>query len=104
MRSAHVRSRLTVLLAVAGLAAFNKPVHAQDDPHTVQPERPSVATHAFTVAPGWLEVEVGGEHDRRDGESQGTSLPFAAKIGLAPRLQLSVLGGLERAPGGGTSL
>src|ERR1700688_2765409 len=26
------------------------------DPHSVQPERPTVATHAGTVAPGWVEL------------------------------------------------
>src|SRR5207247_3724752 len=27
------------------------------DPHAAQPERPTVATHAGTVAPGWIEIE-----------------------------------------------
>ncbi len=34
------------------------------DPHAVQPERPTVATHAYTVAPGWVEIEAGVELDR----------------------------------------
>ena len=29
------------------------------DPRQVQPERPTVATHAGTVAPGYLEIETG---------------------------------------------
>jgi len=36
------------------LPLFAAPARAQTapDPRTAQPERPSVATHAFTVAPG----------------------------------------------------
>jgi len=34
------------------------------DPHEAQPERPTVATHAGTVAPGWVEFEAGSEFDR----------------------------------------
>lgn len=57
------------------------------DPRAVQPERPSVATPASTVAPGIAELETGG--DRGD-EGVGTILPTVLKIGLAPRLQLSL--------------
>jgi hypothetical protein len=39
----------------AGLAAQTPP----RDPHAVQPQRPSVAMHAGTVAAGWLEIEGG---------------------------------------------
>ena len=105
MRLAHVRGIFNGLAALAGVVTLDGRALAQSDgPHTAQPERPSVATHAYTVAPGWLEIEAGGERDRLEGESQGRSLPFAAKIGLAPRVQLSVLGALERPPGSGASL
>lgn len=60
------------------------------DPHTAQPERPTVATHAGTVAAGWLEIETGGEFDRYADRSRGGSVPTLFKIGLAPRLQLSI--------------
>ena len=33
------------------------------DPRQVQPERPTVATHAGTVAPGYLEIETGVESE-----------------------------------------
>lgn len=59
------------------------------DPHDAQPERPTVATHAGTVAPGWLEVEGGTEFDRYSDGSHGGSAPILFKIGIAPRLQLS---------------
>ena len=59
-------------------------------PRAVQPERPSVATHAGTVAPGYLEVESGFERDRSDDGSTLGSVPTLLKIGLAPRAQLSI--------------
>ena len=56
----------------------------------VQPERPSVATHAGTVAPGYVEVESGFERDRAaDGTSVG-SVPTVLKVGLTKRTQLSL--------------
>lgn len=61
-----------------------------EDPRTVQPERPTVATHAGTVAPGYLEVEAGGEHDRF---APGTALDFAPivlKFGTASHVQTNV--------------
>jgi hypothetical protein len=60
------------------------------DPHAAQPERPSVATHAGTVAAGWLEVEAGLALTRRDGRLGDAGVPIAGKLGLADRLQLTV--------------
>jgi hypothetical protein len=68
------------------------------DPHDAQPQRPSVATHAGTVAPGWLEIEVGAEHDRHRDHSSSVLVPMLAKIGLAPRLQLEVQAPFVNAP------
>jgi hypothetical protein len=56
----------------------------------VQPERPSVATHAGTVAPGYLEIETGVETDRNVDGMHTFLVPTVAKIGLAPRAQLSL--------------
>lgn len=68
-------------------------------PRAVQPERPSVATHAGTVAPGFAEVETGFERDRStDGTTLG-SVPTVLKLGMTRRTQLSVqlpvLGGTD---------
>ena len=60
------------------------------DPHSVQPERPTVATHAGTVAPGWAELEFGGELDRYADHTNGGSVPIVAKIGAASHVQLSI--------------
>lgn len=69
------------------------------DPHASQPERPSVATHAHLVAPGWIEVEFGAERDSHDGHFAGTVLPAVIKMGLASRLQLTVLTGVNHVVG-----
>jgi hypothetical protein len=62
------------------------------DPHAVQPERPTVATHAHTVARGWLELEEGGEWDRFSDGSKSFNAPTNLKIGLAERAQLNLMG------------
>ena len=95
------RGAAALLLAGAALA------RAQDsaaDPHAAQPERPTVATHAYTVAPGWIEVESGLQFDRFEG-GQAFSTPTTLKLGLAPRLQVEAtfawidLGGSAAAQG-----
>ena len=77
-------------LAVLAVAAAPSFVRADADPHAVQPERPTVATHAHTVAPGWIEIEAGLEHDRLTGGVRVLSAPVLTKIGLASHLQLSL--------------
>ena len=59
-------------------------------PRAVQPERPSVATHAGTVAPGYAELETGFEHDRNADGSRAGLIPTVLKVGLTKRTQLSV--------------
>lgn len=79
--------------AILALVCATSPVSAlaqAPDPHEAQPERPSVATHAGTVAPGWLEVEAGAEFDRYTDRSHGGSAPIVFKLGLARPLQLTV--------------
>lgn len=61
------------------------------DPRAVQPERPTVATHAGTVAPGYVELEAGVERDHLDGGHTFLT-PTVLKIGLAPRVQLELIG------------
>jgi hypothetical protein len=62
------------------------------DPHDVQPERPTVATHAGTVAPGWVEIETGVEHDRFGPGDNTMFTPTVVKIGLAGNVQLGLFG------------
>ena len=55
------------------------------NPRSVQPERPTVATHAGTVVPGYLEVEWGITED-----AAATIAPLYFKLGLRPRAQLGI--------------
>jgi hypothetical protein len=64
---------------------------AARDPRLVQPERPTVATHAGTVARGYVELEEGGEWDRVASDETSFFAPTALKIGLASNAQLNVL-------------
>ena len=61
------------------------------DPHEVQPERPTVATHAGTVATGWLEIELGGERDHYSDGDNTLSFPTNIKIGVFPRGQVNLI-------------
>lgn len=85
------RSLLTILL-IAGASSIAR---AQQDtsasPRAVQPERPTVATHAGTVAPGYLELEEGGEWDRWSGSERSFFAPTNLKIGLASHAQVNLL-------------
>ena len=88
------------LLGAAGCAAaLTSGNPTPIDPRQVQPERPSVATHAGTVAPGYLEIETGAEADRNVDDTHVFTVPSELKVGLAPRAQLSVLLPIARATG-----
>jgi hypothetical protein len=77
-------------VALLALCAARVSGQEPQDPHAVQPERPTVATHAGTVAPGWLEIETGIERDRFSSSFTSTSTPTVAKIGLASHVQLGL--------------
>ena len=59
-------------------------------PRAVQPERPSVATHAGTVAAGFAEIETGLERDAVSDGTRATQVPTLLKIGLSRHIQLAV--------------
>ena len=81
------------------LCAHPQIVSAQSsDPHEAQPERPTVATHAGTVAPGWIEIESGGELDSYSDHSHGSGFPFTLKLGLGSNVQFSVFAGAVLPP------
>lgn len=71
---------------------------APSDPHAAQPERPTVATHAGTVAPGWVELEAGVERDQLDG-AHVLLTPTVLKFGIVPRVQLELLGSFQHLSG-----
>lgn len=100
-------SRCTAIaLGTATLALSPAVTHAQSrdsvtakvdsiNPRAVQPERPTVATHAYTVAPGYVEIEAGVQGAQPTNVSQFVA-PVVVKIGVIPRLQLEIQGGYTR--------
>ncbi len=78
------------------LAAQSTTDSTARDPHAVQPERPTVATHAGTVARGWIELEEGAEWDKFDDGTRGFVAPTNLKIGLASRAQVNLLVNIAR--------
>ena len=94
--------------ALLALPAVGSPASAlaqgpqTPDPHAAQPERPTVATHAYAVAPGWVEVEAGLQRQHLGALADRLAVPIVLKIGLSGRLQLGVAPGWQReAEGGG---
>ncbi len=92
----NLRTPPLLLCLLIGIPA----AHAQDspDPRAVMPERPTVATHAWTVAPGYVELEAGFEWDRNSDDSHALLTPGVLKVGLAQRVQLGIAGNAIRPP------
>src|SRR5678816_2459062 len=83
--------------ALIVLAMVSSRVGAQEsNPRAVQPERPTVATHAGTVFPGILEIETGIERDRPSRGITSFISPSVLKIGLTGRAQLNVFAPVVR--------
>jgi hypothetical protein len=80
------------------------PKDTANDPRAVQPERPTVATHAGTVAPGFLEIEAGVERDHFAPSVDGFVTPTVFKVGVASHAQLSVFGSSAHPSGGDLGL
>jgi outer membrane putative beta-barrel porin/alpha-amylase len=88
-------SRLKLTFVAAGILPLVLVVGRLDaqeaqDPHAAQPERPTVATHAGTVAPGWLELETGIEADRFEDGSHAQTFPTFLKFGIVSHVQLGI--------------
>jgi hypothetical protein len=100
-----IRRMAVVGYAVLGIAAQASAQSTPPNPHDAEPERPSVATHAWTVAPGWIEIEGGVEFDRFQDHVHNETAPLTTKIGLTRRAQLEVqtpivhANGLHAVPG-----
>ncbi|MEO8944936.1 MAG: hypothetical protein ABI338_00445 [Gemmatimonadaceae bacterium] len=73
------------------------------NPHAAQPERPTVATHAYTVAPGYVEIETGVQ-DAQPKTGTQFDAPLVVKFGLARRLQLELQTGYAHSASGGMTL
>ena len=83
--------RVPLAAAIAAAVVTRAAVaQAPRDPRAVQPERPTVATHAYAVAPGYLELELGAERDRDNPGSYGMAFPATVKLGLSSHVQLNL--------------
>ena len=90
---------LALVGVLHGCAASLSSGDTGPDPRAVQPERPSVATHAGTVATGYVEIETGIETDRNADQTHTLLVPTVVKVGIAPRAQLSLVAPVLRATG-----
>jgi hypothetical protein len=79
------------LIAVGAGLLCAQPAVAQR-PRAANPERPTVATHAYAVAPGYVELEQGVSVRGRRSLGEQTSWDLNLKIGLTPHLQLGLFG------------
>jgi hypothetical protein len=91
MRARAVACAAIALVAVSSVARAQGADRSPEpqDPRAAQPERPTVATHAGTVAPGWVEIETGVERDNFHGAHTFLT-PMVLKVGVAPRVQLEL--------------
>ena len=90
-RTHHARNGGDVTAPPPGPAQTASSGHGGYRPRSVQPERPSVATHAGTVAAGYAELETGIQHDRASDGTAVTQVPSLVKLGLTKRTQLSIV-------------
>ena len=74
------------------------------NPRATRPERPTVATHAWTIAPAYVELEAGVEWDHNADGSHAFTTPTLLKIGAAARTQIGILTSLNRPPGASLGL
>lgn len=82
---------VVIIVATPGSVWAQAGPDAPRDPSLVQPERPTVATHAGTVARGWVELEEGGEWDKELDGRWTFFAPTNLKIGLSQRMQANIL-------------
>src|SRR5256712_13361450 len=79
--------------AIAAFLPAYPPIRlSAQSPHAANPERPSVATHAYTVAPGYMELEQGVRAQGFGNFRDQTSWEFNLKIGVARPVQLGLFG------------
>ena len=60
-------------------------------PRAANPERPTFATHAYAVAPGYVELEQGGRVEGNDA-GDATAWDYNLKIGVARQVQFAFFG------------
>ena len=83
-----------LFVTIPGQAAAQ--ASATPDPRDAQPERPTVATHAFTVSRGYFELETGFQRQSVGAFSNYLAMPLLLKVGLCSRVQLDIAPGWRR--------
>ena len=79
------------LLSSVSLAGALSSAVAQS-PRAANPERPTVATHAYAVAPGYVEIEQGISARGQASLAEATSWDVNVKIGIDRHFQLGIFG------------
>ena len=101
-RSAGRAARTALALLAMSVPAWAQPQPAAAlNPRAAQPERPTVATHAYAVAPGYVELEAGFQRQQDGAQANRLAVPILLKIGLGERVQLDLAPGLLRDAQGG---
>ena len=95
--------RLSPWMAAGAGLIMAQPAVAQR-PRAANPERPTVATHAYAVAPGYVELEQGLSARGHGSLGEQTSWDLNLKIGLTPHLQLGLFGPTYLRTDGGSGL
>ena len=90
------------LLSALLLAATALRAQQDDAARIARPERPTVATHAFAVARGYLEFEMGGARIRRDARRDASAI-VTSKLGVAERVQFTLTTSVTSASPGVTA-
>ena len=89
------RLALILLLSCPTASAFAQALDPPD-PREAKPERPTVATHAYAVSAGIVELEAGFQWQRPAPASAQFIVPVLFKIGLGKRIQLDISPGFAR--------
>jgi hypothetical protein len=81
-------------LLLVGLLLTARPADrlSAQSPRAANPERPTVATHAYAVAPGYWELEQGVRAYGMASFSEGRAWDFNLKVGLRGHVQLGLFG------------
>src|SRR5437899_11861727 len=94
--------RKTFALA-APAVLFPSPATAQS-PRQANPERPTFATHAYAVAPGYAELEQGLAARGTGSLREATSWDGNLKVGLSRHVQLGLFGPLSARTSAGSGV
>src|SRR6266571_114428 len=96
-----LRSFHNTIVLAAPAVLFPSPAIAQS-PRQANPERPTFATHAYAVAPGYVELEQGLAARGVGSLREETSWDVNLKLGVSRHVQAALFGPLyTRGAGGG---